>query len=60
MYFSVLVLICFMYFSLEELNISWAHLNDTDLHFLLTNMVPSVKRLNISGFLKLLADYGKL
>ncbi|XP_025406175.1 S-phase kinase-associated protein 2 [Sipha flava] len=43
--------------NLEELNISWAHLNNTDLHFLLANMVPSMKRLNISGFLKQLADY---
>lgn len=49
-----------MYCSLEELNVSWANLNSTDIHFLLANMVPSVKRLNISGFLKQLADYGKL
>lgn len=44
---------------MEELNVSWAHMKDSDLHYLAAKMMPSIKRLNISGFLKMLADYGK-
>jgi len=45
---------------LEELNVSWAKLEDDNLHYLMANMIPNMKRLNISGFLKQLADFGML
>lgn len=35
-------------------------MKDDDLHYLVSNMMPSMKRLNISGFLKQLADYGRI
>ncbi|XP_025192919.1 S-phase kinase-associated protein 2 [Melanaphis sacchari] len=43
--------------NLEELNVSWAELEDESLHYLTANMIPNIKRLNISGFLKRLADF---
>jgi len=43
--------------NLEELNVSWAELEDDNLHYLIANMIPNIKRLNISGFLKRLADF---
>lgn len=58
-YFRINLIMYLKYFSLEELNVAWAHMEDDDLHYLLAKMVPSMKRLNISGFLKQLADYGK-
>lgn len=48
------------YFSLEELNVSWAHMEDVDLHYLGLKIMPSIKRLNVSGFLKKLSDIGRL
>lgn len=42
---------------LEELNVSWAKLEDDNLHYLMANMIPNIKCLNISGFLKQLADF---
>lgn len=51
---------CYKYFSVKEFNISWAHIKDADLHFLMTKMMPSITHLNISGFLKKLIDNGKL
>lgn len=39
---------------------SWARLEDENLHYLMANMIPNIKRLNISGFLKQLADFGML
>ncbi|XP_050435636.1 S-phase kinase-associated protein 2 [Adelges cooleyi] len=42
--------------NLEELNVSWAHMKDDNLHYLVANMIQSIKRLNISGFLKQLTD----
>ncbi|XP_060876477.1 S-phase kinase-associated protein 2-like isoform X2 [Metopolophium dirhodum] len=43
--------------NLEELNVSWAKLEDDNLHYLMANMIPNIKCLNISGFLKQLADF---
>lgn len=43
--------------NLEELNVSWAEMEDENLHYLIANMIPNIKRLNISGFLKRLADF---
>ncbi|VVC27076.1 Hypothetical protein CINCED_3A000908 [Cinara cedri] len=43
--------------NLEELNVSWAQMSDDDVHFLISNMIPTIKCLNISGFLKQIADY---
>jgi hypothetical protein len=40
--------------------VSWAELEDDNLHYLIANMIPNIKRLNISGFLKRLADFGML
>lgn len=45
---------------MEELNVSWAHMEDNDLHYLTSKIMSSIKCLNISGFLKQLADFGKL
>ncbi|XP_050537062.1 S-phase kinase-associated protein 2 isoform X2 [Daktulosphaira vitifoliae] len=42
--------------NLEELNVSWAHIKVNNLRFLLTNMIQGITHLNISGFLKQLAD----
>lgn len=39
---------------------SWAKLEDDNLHYLMANMIPNIKCLNISGFLKQLADFGML
>lgn len=47
------------YFSLEDLNVSWSDMEHDDLHYLAVNLMPSIKRLNISGFLKKLADFGR-
>ncbi|CAI6345827.1 unnamed protein product [Macrosiphum euphorbiae] len=43
--------------NLDELNVSWAKLDDDNLHYLIGNMIPNIKCLNISGFLKQLADF---
>jgi len=40
--------------------VSWAKLEDDNLHYLMANMIPNIKCLNISGFLKQLADFGML
>lgn len=37
---------------------SWAEMEDENLHYLIANMIPNIRRLNISGFLKRLADFG--
>lgn len=43
--------------NLEELNVSWAKMANENLHYLIANMIPNIKCLNISGFLKQLADF---
>jgi len=46
---------------LEELNVSLANLkDDANVQYLMANMIPNIKRLNISGFHKMFGDFGML
>jgi len=45
---------------LEELNVSWANMEDDSFQYLMANMIPNIKCLNISGFLNQFEDFGML
>ncbi|XP_060859790.1 S-phase kinase-associated protein 2-like [Metopolophium dirhodum] len=43
--------------NLEELNVAWAKLEDNSLQYLMANMIPNIKCLNISGFMYQMEDF---